>query len=94
MLKMLEQSFKGHFVISDDDWNMIKETMMQALNKAGSGQEETQPQQGEGTKEEVDARIANLPPEGQQALQELVNSGIPPSEALQAIEEQLQAQTQ
>ena len=99
MLKMLEQSFKGHFVITDDDWNMIKETMMQALNKAGSGQEgeagpeQTQQGQGQGDpKAEVANRIANLPPEAQQGLQELIDSGVPPEEALIALEQELQAQ--
>jgi len=100
MLKMLEESFKGQFIISDDDWAMIKDTMMQALNKAGSGQE-GQPQQAGGQQEgqedpktEIAARIANLPPEGQASLQEMVDQGAPPAEALAAIEQELQAQQQ
>lgn len=102
MMKMMERSF-DEVVISDEEWKMITETMMQSLQKAGGGPGEggqgAPPEQGpqapltdEEMKAQVMERIQKLPPEAQAKLEEMVNAGMPPSEALDQIEAELQPQ--
>jgi hypothetical protein len=103
MLKMFERAF-DEFVIEDQEWEMIIQTMMQSLMKAGGGpqdQGQEQTDQGEqepasgtpvtdqGLMQQVKARIAALPPAAQQKLQELVQSGASPADALKQIENEL-----
>lgn len=109
ILKMFERSF-DEFIINDEEWDMIKDTMMQSLQKAGSGpggeqqgapqqgqettdqgeQEPQAPQSNAGLVDQVKQRIAALPPAAQAKLEEMVNAGTPPSEALDKIEAELQ----
>lgn len=103
MLKMFERSF-DEFVITDEEWQMITQTMMASLTKAGGGpggqgqgQEGQQEGQGQAvTNEEmmqrVKERIAQLPPAAQKKLEEMVQAGMPPSEALKKIEAELKPQ--
>lgn len=98
MLKMFERAF-DEFVVSDDEWKLIGDTMMQALQKAGGGPREGQPPQeqepphnDQELMEQVKQRIAALPPVAQAKLQEMVQAGMPPSEALEEIEAQIQPQ--
>jgi hypothetical protein len=100
MMKMLERSF-DEVVIADEEWKMIVDTMMQALTKAGSGPGGEQAQQPEGPQQpltdeelmaQVQERIRLLPPAAQAKLEELVQSGMPPAEALDQIEAELQPQ--
>jgi flagellar motility protein MotE (MotC chaperone) len=101
MLKMFQEAF-DELEISDSDWNMILQTMMQSLSKAGGGPGD---QQGGGdaqpasdpqarTAEEVKARvqerIAKLPNEAKAKLEQMVQSGMPPAQALDKIEAELQ----
>lgn len=104
MLKMLERAY-DEVIVSDDEWKLIMDTMMQALQKAGGGpgegeeggQQQQPPEPGapvtdEGMMQQVAQRIAQLPPQAQAKLEELVQSGMPPSEALDQIEAELQPQ--
>jgi hypothetical protein len=101
MMKMLERAFNDSVVISDEDWNMIIQTMQQALMKAGSGpngepQQAAQdttgaPQTDEGLKGQIAEKLAALPPAAKAKLEEMVQQGIPPAEALAEVEKQLGA---
>lgn len=103
MMKMLERAFE-EVIISDEEWNMIIQTMKQSLQKAGGGpndpnaQQQEQPQEpgapvtDEAMMQQVQQRIAQLPPQAQAKLEEMVQAGMPPSEALTKIEAELQPQ--
>jgi hypothetical protein len=100
MMKMFERAFE-EVIISDEDWQMIHGTMQQTLQQGGpqQGQQQGAPQEGNGqplTDEEMMAQVAKriegLPPAAQAKLEELVQSGMPPAEALEQIEAQLQPQ--
>jgi hypothetical protein len=101
MMKMLERAFE-EVIISDEEWQMIIQTMMASLQKAGGGpgegdpnaeeQELGAPVTDEAMMQQVQQRIAQLPPAAQAKLEELVQAGMPPSEALDKIEAELQPQ--
>lgn len=99
MMKMLERAF-DEVIITDEEWQMIIGTMMQSLQKAGGGpgdqpqqqQEPGAPMTDEAMMQQVKQRIAQLPPQAQAKLEELVNAGMPPADALEQIEGQLQPQ--
>lgn len=103
MMKMFERAF-DEFTVADEDWARVDETMMQSLQKAGSGPGGEAGQGGppgqqpgaggppvtdEAMLLQLKQKIAKLPPAAQQKLQEMVQAGIPPSEALQQVEGQL-----
>lgn len=95
ILKMFERSFP-EFVIEDREWELIEQTMMQSLMKAGAGpggadqQGGTPPPangaQGGQADQQVRQRIEALSPEAKAQLEKMVQAGMPPSEALQKIE--------
>ena len=101
MLKMFERSF-DEFTVADEDWSRVMETMMQGLQKAGGGPG-AQGEQGsapgqppggppltdEAMLQQLKIKIAKLPPAAQQKLQEMVQAGVPASEALEQIEAQI-----
>jgi hypothetical protein len=100
MMKMIENAF-DEVVIDDADWQMIMQTMMASLQKAGGGPGEggnpeeqgpTPPASDEELMAQVKERIAQLPTAAQAKLQEMVQSGMPPAEALEQIEAELQPQ--
>lgn len=97
MLKMFERAF-DEFVVEDEEWAFIMETIQQSLQKAGGGpgeggqgqaQGDEQVRTAEELKARVQERIAKLPPEAQQKLEEMVQSGMPPGQALDQIEAEL-----
>lgn len=105
MVKTLERAF-DEFVVEDEEWKLIIETMMQSLQKAGPGPGGGQEGEGEGNSAsgtpvtdegmlaQVKQRIAALPPAAQRKLEELVQSGVSPSDALKQIEGELSQQPQ
>ena len=102
MIKMFERAF-DEFTVADEDWSRVEETMMQSLQKAGGGPgaqggpggapgqppEHGPPLTDEAMLQQLKIKIAKLPPAAQQKLQEMVQAGVPPSEALQQIEAQM-----
>lgn len=98
MLEMFQQAFDD-IVITDEKWQMLIDSMNQQLNSAGAGPggepgaEGQPPQQGAeggGDAQQMIMQILQvLPPEAQAALQELVNGGTSPLEAIVAIIQQL-----
>jgi hypothetical protein len=99
---MFERAFE-EVIISDEEWSMVHQTMAMTLQKAGGGPGEggQQPPQGNGdtqalTDEEMMAqtaeRIGKLPPAAKAKLEEMVNGGMPPADALKKIEAELQPQ--
>lgn len=99
-LKILERAFTDDITITEDDWKMIFQSMQDKSNAAGAGpggQQEGAPPpqdvQDTGTStdpEKVKQLIASLPPEAQKKLQELVHSGVSPTEALQKVVQEQQ----
>lgn len=95
-IKVLSRAFDD-LDVTPEDWKMLAESMSQTAQKAGSGpggQQGQAPagaeQQGQQTPspEQADAvkqLIAGLPPEGKQRLQELVQHGVSPTDALKQV---------
>jgi hypothetical protein len=101
MLEVMEKAFDD-FTISTEQWKFITESIQaQMQNQGGVGgaaQQQGQPaSNGEQASPEeaaqIEQLIASLPPEGKAALQDMIDQGVPPSQALQAIQEQM-SQTQ
>ena len=101
MLKVMEKAFDD-FTISEEDWKFIEESIQAQMQNQGgvggaaTGQEQTGGSGQEATPEEaaqIEQLIASLPPEGKAALKDMIDQGVPPSQALQAIQEQM-SQTQ
>lgn len=95
MLKMFERSFP-EFVITDEEWKLIEQTMMMSLQTAGAGPQ-GQAQQGAGAgseEEQIRQVIEQLPPEAKAQLEAMVQQGVPASQALQQIQAQMQQQAQ
>jgi hypothetical protein len=83
ILRMFEQAF-DEIVVKDEDWEMIRQSMFQSQNRAGAGpgaaQEGGQAANGSG----------EMPPEAEQAIQTLVQQGVPEQQAREAVMQRLQ----
>lgn len=95
-LKVIERAFTDEVVITEDDWKMIFQSMQDTAQKAGGGPGGEQAQ-GEQSSPPVDPEqikqlIASLPPELQAKLQDLVKSGVSPTEALQQVTQEMHKQ--
>ena len=96
ILKIIERTFP-ETAITDEERKMIIESMMMNMQKAGGGPnegeqgstQEGQASEGGGDdaqlRQQLAQEISNLPPEAQQALQQLIEQGVPPEQALQQI---------
>lgn len=85
-LKLLERAFTDDMTVTAEDWQMLHQSMQQNMNKAGAGQDgQGDPNGLPQNPEELKAVIHNLPPEAQQKLQEMIQSGVQPAEALKQI---------
>lgn len=78
-LKMFQRAFNEDFVITDDDWKMIVESVAKATQQAD----------GKGSPEEVigqvDQMLAQLPPEAKAKVGELIAKGAPLSAIIQEL---------
>lgn len=99
ILKVFERAFVDDINLTEDDWKMLNQSMQDQANKAGGGPGEAggaPPSEGEAAPpmdpEKVKELIASLPPEMQKKLQDLVHSGVAPSEALQQIVQEMHKQ--
>ena len=86
ILRMFQQAF-DEIVIKDEDWERIHESMFQSQNRAGAGPGAAQ---GGGQGEQAANGSGELPPEAQQAVQTLVEQGIPEQQAREAVVQRLQ----
>ena len=108
MMKMIERAFNDSVVMSEEDWAMINETMMMTMQKAGGGPGQPggeqppepppqdmgpQPSSDEEMKQMLAEKIKSWPAAAQQKLQELVEQGLPPAEAMKQVEQQLNMAT-
>jgi hypothetical protein len=91
-LKVFSRAFADDIVITDDDWNMIFRSMEQQQQKAGAGPGGEQPPtdpNAEAPKPEQEQQIrdmiAALPPEAKQQMEQLIQQGTSPTEALQQV---------
>lgn len=93
MLKVLERAFKDDMTITAEDWSMLHQSMQQNMQKAGGGPNDPSAQQGPPQEagglpndpEALKALIHNLPPELQAKLQQLIQQGVQPQEALKQV---------
>jgi hypothetical protein len=95
MLKTFEKAFDD-FSISEDDWRFIRESIEAQMQNQGGTGGAAQENSGQASPEEaaqIEQVIASLPPEGKAALQQMIEGGVPPSQALQQVQEQY-SQTQ
>ncbi len=100
-LKLFQKSF-DEINIKDEDWAMIKDTMMQQLQRGGEGQGGGQPgESGDGGAGGSDAKAAleqvaqivdQLPPQAKEALGKALARDVPIVEALPRIIEMIQSQ--
>lgn len=96
-LKVFARAFADDIVITDEDWQMIFKSMEQQQQKAGAGPGGEQPQPGEEgvspeQEQQLKDQISALPPEAQKAVVIAIQKGVPPSEALQQVQQTVQQQ--
>jgi hypothetical protein len=99
ILRIMERAFSDEIVITQEDWKMIFESMNMALNAAGAGpggtggpqQQQQQSATGNQQADEMRAQIAdlikNLPDELKAKLQQMIDEGVDPKQALQEIQQ-------
>lgn len=90
-LRMFEQAF-DEVVIKSEDWQMIYQSIMQQMQPEQPPAETPDPaaQQAAGDENAIKQKVAQtiqaLPPQAKQQLQQMVQQGIPPSEALKRVQ--------
>jgi hypothetical protein len=102
VIRAFARSF-DEIVITDEDWQMIFKSMEQQQNKAGAGPNGGEgaapgagaeggvpPGAGDDQKAQLAQIIEQLPPEAKQQLQQLIEQGVPPSQALEQVAQQQQ----
>lgn len=99
MLKVFSRAFADDIIITDEDWKMIFNSMEQQQQKAGAGPQGAQSQEQQGQEQvspeqeqQLKDMIGALPPQAQQAVKTAIEKGVPPSQALQRVQQELQAQ--
>jgi len=88
VLKMLSRAFNNEIVISDQDWQMLLQSMQDAANKAGAGPggtEQGATQQQQDPRAKIEAILAQLPDEAKAQMQQLIEQGMSPSDALKQV---------
>lgn len=96
LLKVFSRAFADDIVITNEDWKMIYQTMLDQQKKAGGGPGNDPDAANEDAEvapeheQQLKDIIASLPPEKKQEMQKLIQQGVSPSEALQRV---TQAQT-
>jgi hypothetical protein len=93
-VQVIERAF-DEIVLSPADWERVEQSMVAQQQKAGAGPQgaEGAPQEGgEPAQGQLAELIKQLPPEAQQKLSQLVESGVPPTQALQQVAQELQQQ--
>ena len=95
MLKVFEQAF-DEVVMTDELWKMVVQSVEQSLaQKEGEGAppegaEGAPPEGDDAARSNIMKAINTLPPEAKQQLEQMVQSGMKPSEALRTVMQQLQ----
>lgn len=87
-IKVLERAFKDDMTITKEDWDMLHESMQQNMQKAGAGPGGQPGAAGPDLPDDpnqLQEMIAQLPPEAKAHLQQLIQSGVPPQDALKQI---------
>lgn len=99
-LKMIERAFADEVTITEAEWNMLDQSMSDTANAAGAGPGGGGGGGGEGEQggqvdpEELKKVISELPPEAKQKLEELVQHGMKPTEALKTVMQAIHQQAQ
>lgn len=89
-LQVAEKAF-DEIVIDADDWRMLKDAVQQAAMgqqaapDAAGGQPAGPPGGGGDPQAAIQQLIAKLPPEAKQKMEQLVQQGMPPSQALKTV---------
>jgi len=99
MLKMLERAFNEDVVITNEEWSMMIDSVMQQITGqqgGGGGQQ----QGGDPTQQlaqavmVIDQFMQQIPPEAVQQVGQLISKGVPISQVIQALMQQAQQQQQ
>jgi len=95
-MKVFERAFNDDITITQEDWDMIHQSMQDQTNKAGAGPGGAENGDGSAPPDEEQIRqlIEQLPPEAKQKMQQLVQSGVSPTEALKQVAQPPSNQTQ
>lgn len=90
VLKVFERAFNDDITITQDDWDMIFKTMEQQQQKAGAGPGGAADGGEAAPPDEAQIRqaIEKLSPEQKQQMQQLVQKGVSPTEALKQVAQQ------
>lgn len=93
VLKMFERAF-DEVVLTPEDWALINQAVAQQLQPeqpppAPGGAEQAPAPQSPEQGQQLAELIKQLPPESQQELAQLVESGVPPTEALSQVAQKL-----
>lgn len=88
MMKVFESAFEN-FVMKEEDWKELDEAIF------GQQQQEQNAGQTNGTdpNAQLQQALAQLPPEAQAAVQDMVSKGVPPEQAIQEVTQAIQGQT-
>lgn len=90
LLKTLERAF-DEVIITREEWDMINQSLGQAMQQQAGQPQQQQPGQGQPSPEEI---LQQLPPEAQEAVARAVEQGVPLEEAIMRIVEAMQQQPQ
>ena len=89
VLKVFERAFSDDITITDEDWKMLQTSMEQQQRKAGAGPGGApggeQPAPSGDQAAELKKLIESLPPEAKQKMEQLIQSGVSPTEALKQV---------
>lgn len=91
-LKVFERAFADDITITQEDWAMIHQSMQDQQQKAGAGPggaAEGDPN-APPDEDKIRAIIEQLPPEAKQKMQQLIQSGVSPTDALKQVAQQPQ----
>lgn len=82
-LKVISRAFADDVVITQEDWNMIFQSLQQQMQPQQAPVDEGP--QGPAQEEQLREMINSLPPEAKQAMQQMIKEGVPPTEALKQV---------
>lgn len=83
-LRMFQQAF-DEIVMRDEDWQALRESIALQQQQGGAGPQGAGA--GAGNIEEI---IAQLPPQAQAVVQQAMQQGVPPEEAIRAVSQRMQ----
>lgn len=84
-LKVFERAFADDITITEEDWQMIHQSMQAATQKAGAGPGGAEGGDAPPDEQQLRDIIEKLPPEAKAKMQQLIKGGVSPTEALKQV---------